>query len=74
VAEVILEEAQVQESNLIGLARRGRGGIKRLLLGSVADKLVRLAASPVLVYRPTSTGPGQGSCSRADQQLTIRPA
>ena len=30
----------------------GRGGLKRLLLGSVADKVLRGAATPVLVYRP----------------------
>jgi nucleotide-binding universal stress UspA family protein len=56
VAEAILEEAEVQGSNLIALATHGRGGLQRLLLGSVADKLVRLAASPVLLYRPTSLG------------------
>ena len=52
-AEAILEEAEAQASNLIALATHGRGGLKRLLLGSVADKLVRGATSPVLVYRPT---------------------
>jgi nucleotide-binding universal stress UspA family protein len=51
--EAILEEAAVQASDLIALATHGRGGLQRLLLGSVADKLVRAAASPVLVYRPT---------------------
>jgi nucleotide-binding universal stress UspA family protein len=51
--EAILEEAAAQASNLIALATHGRGGLQRLLLGSVADKLVRAAASPVLVYRPT---------------------
>src|SRR5262245_13187537 len=56
VAEAILEEAKIQGSNLIALATHGRGGIQRLLLGSVADMLVRLAACPVLVYRPTSLG------------------
>jgi nucleotide-binding universal stress UspA family protein len=51
--EAILEEAAAQASNLIALATHGRGGLQRLLLGSVADKLVRAAASPLLVYRPT---------------------
>lgn len=52
-AEAILEEAETQGSNLIALATHGRGGFKRMLLGSVADKLVRNASSPVLIYRPT---------------------
>jgi nucleotide-binding universal stress UspA family protein len=51
-AEAILEEAAAQASSLIALATHGRGGFKRLLLGSVADQLIRGAASPVLVYRP----------------------
>jgi nucleotide-binding universal stress UspA family protein len=54
--EAILEEAATQASNLIALATHGVGGLQRLLLGSVADKLVRTAASPVLVYRPTGKG------------------
>ncbi len=52
-AEAIMEEARAQASNLIALATHGQGGLKRLLLGSVADQLVRAAESPVLVYRPT---------------------
>ena len=66
VAEAILEEAEVQEINLIALATHGRGGIQRLLLGSVADKLVRLAMCSVLVYRPTNlaVAPGAGETVR----------
>jgi nucleotide-binding universal stress UspA family protein len=56
-AEAIQEEAEAQASNLIALATHGRGGLKRLLLGSVAYSLVHGAASPILVYRPTRTGP-----------------
>jgi nucleotide-binding universal stress UspA family protein len=51
--EAILEEASAQASNLIALATHGRGGLQRLLQGSVADQLVRAATSPVLVYCPT---------------------
>jgi nucleotide-binding universal stress UspA family protein len=52
-AEAILEEAAAQPSNLIALATHGRGGLQRLLLRSMADKLVRAAVAPVLVYCPT---------------------
>jgi len=51
-AETILEQARGLGSDLIALATHGRGGIRRLLLGSVADKVVRGAAIPVLAYRP----------------------
>ncbi|HLN30190.1 MAG TPA: universal stress protein [Gemmataceae bacterium] len=50
-AEAISEVAQASE--LVAVATHGRGGLKRLLLGSVADKLIQDATSPVLVYRPT---------------------
>ena len=46
---VILEEGSGHD--LIALATHGRGGIKRLLLGSVADKVLREAHVPVLLYR-----------------------
>ena len=51
--EAILAEAAALANSLIAVATHGRGGFNRLLLGSVADKLIRTAASPVLVYRPT---------------------
>jgi hypothetical protein len=34
------------------VATHGMGGLKRLVLGSVADKMVRGAQVPVLVVRP----------------------
>jgi nucleotide-binding universal stress UspA family protein len=48
----ILDTALAQGADLIALATRGRGGLKRLLLGSVADKVMRGASTPVLLYRP----------------------
>jgi nucleotide-binding universal stress UspA family protein len=36
----------------IALATHGRSGIRRMFLGSVADKIVRGATVPVLVYHP----------------------
>jgi nucleotide-binding universal stress UspA family protein len=37
---------------MIALATQGHGGLRRLVLGSVADKLVRTGELPVLVTRP----------------------
>lgn len=51
-ATAILDEAQNGQNTLIALATHGRSGVARLLLGSVADKIVRGASVPVLVYRP----------------------
>jgi nucleotide-binding universal stress UspA family protein len=52
----ILEVARPEHIALIVLATHGRGGLRRLALGSVADKLVRGADVPVLVYRPAGAG------------------
>jgi nucleotide-binding universal stress UspA family protein len=53
-APAILEEAQRQRCDFIALATHGRSGLRRMLLGSVADKVIRGASIPVLVYRPPS--------------------
>jgi nucleotide-binding universal stress UspA family protein len=48
----ILEEAQAHPTDLIALTTHGRGGIRRLLLGSVTDKILRGSSAPVLVHPP----------------------
>jgi nucleotide-binding universal stress UspA family protein len=45
-AAAILDEAQAHRIDLIALATHGHGGLKRLVLGSVADKVVRGATRP----------------------------
>lgn len=39
--------------DLIVIATHGRGGVARLMMGSVADRLVRAAPCPVLTLRET---------------------
>jgi nucleotide-binding universal stress UspA family protein len=39
----------IRPDDLVVMTTHGRGGIRRWLLGSVADKLVRAAAAPVLL-------------------------
>jgi nucleotide-binding universal stress UspA family protein len=56
VAEVILDLARSEGVGLMAIATHGRSGLKRLMLGSVADKLVRAAEVPVLVCRPRIRG------------------
>lgn len=52
VAEGILDLAAEKRTDLIAIATHGRGGVTRLALGSVADKVVRAAECPVLLVRP----------------------
>jgi nucleotide-binding universal stress UspA family protein len=52
LAPAVLEYARDHAVDLVALATHGRSGAARILLGSIADKIVRGAATPVLLYRP----------------------
>jgi len=47
----ILEDAEAWNADLIAMATRGRGGIGRVLLGSVAEQVFRKASTAVSLYR-----------------------
>jgi nucleotide-binding universal stress UspA family protein len=49
VARVLLAAAETHDADLIAIAGQGLRGVQRMLVGSVADKLIRSAAVPVLV-------------------------
>lgn len=51
-AEEIAQLASDLEADLVIVGTHGRRGMRRLLLGSVAEGVVRLAPCPVLVVRP----------------------
>lgn len=48
----ICNEVRELKADLVVMATHGRGGLKRALLGSTADKVIRSAHTPVLVKRP----------------------
>jgi nucleotide-binding universal stress UspA family protein len=48
----ICGECREIHADLVVMATHGRGGFKRALLGSTADKVIRSAHTPVLVRRP----------------------
>ena len=48
-------EAVRQGADVIALETHGRGGLARLLVGSVADKVLRSASVPVLIHRRPAT-------------------
>lgn len=50
-AEGIIDAARRHDADLIVIASHGRSGAARLLLGSVAQKVVTLAETPVLIVR-----------------------
>jgi len=51
VLNTILEYVEEHNINLIVVGTRGRSGIKKMLLGSVASGLVTYASCPVLVIK-----------------------
>ena len=51
VADAIAAEAQRWPADLIVIATHGRRGFRHLMLGSVAESLVRVARQPVLLVR-----------------------
>ena len=52
VAQEIVGLAEEIGAGLIVIGSRGRGGIRRALMGSVSDSVVRHAHCPVMVVRP----------------------
>lgn len=54
-AQAIVELAQGNDIDLIVMGTHGRGGFAHLLLGSVAERVVRTAACPVLTVRGVAT-------------------
>jgi len=52
-AKTILDYAASHDNPVIAMATRGRGGLSRLVFGSVVDKVIRGAATPVLIYHPS---------------------
>ena len=47
----IIDHARREQADLIVMPSHGRTGFKRLLIGSVAERVLRLAHCPVLVLR-----------------------
>jgi nucleotide-binding universal stress UspA family protein len=67
-AQVLQELAATDDVEMLALATRGLGGADRLLLGSVADKVIRGSGLPTLILRPRSEG---SSTSRAFRDAAI---
>jgi nucleotide-binding universal stress UspA family protein len=54
-ATVIEEEVERQSADLVVIGSRGRTGLKHLLLGSIAERVVQKAPCPVLTVKtPTA--------------------
>ena len=66
----IIRYAEENDCDLIVMGTHGRGGINRLLLGSVTEKVVRGASVPVLTMRLDGHVPeGMASEAMADEAM-----
>ena len=55
-ARGIVEVAQIRRAQLIVMSTRGRGGLSRAVLGSVAESVLRATTTPVILV-PPACGP-----------------
>lgn len=67
----IVRCATEREVDLIVMGTHGRGGVSHLLLGSVAEQVIRTAPCPVLVIRQT---PAEASVEIAVEPITVGAA
>jgi nucleotide-binding universal stress UspA family protein len=58
-AEEIIAAARDSKCDSIMLSTRGLTGLDRYLIGSVADRVARLAPCPVVLLRPGKRAPGR---------------
>lgn len=81
-AAVIVEKAQVYAADIVVVGSNGRSGLDRLIVGSVAEKVVHLAPCDVLVARsrgvdaraPVLAALDLGESSRAVLEVAAREA
>lgn len=54
-SDEIVKAADDEHADMIVMGTHGRSGLNRLLLGSVADRVIRLASCPVVTVRQKAT-------------------
>lgn len=69
VAEKIAEFARCEKADLIAIATHGRGGLSRLIHGSVTDALTRSARASVFVFHPTGPETSTGAIPLAERKV-----
>ena len=71
--DVIIEEAG-SDATLTAMATHGRSGFNRLLLGSVAEKVLRSSINPLLLIRASEEAKSEGHaalrlCDRSSRRI-----
>jgi nucleotide-binding universal stress UspA family protein len=74
-AESILAYARREHISLVVMGTHGRRGMERVLMGSVAERVIRAAPCPVLTVRHAQPTPAVTAPSTSDtRQITIDSA
>jgi nucleotide-binding universal stress UspA family protein len=64
VATSICEVAKAQDVDLIAMTTHGRSGLQRWIMGSVAERLIRISQQPVYLIRPGKDVRASGALQR----------
>lgn len=70
VPEKIAEFARCEKADLIAIATHGRGGLSRMLYGSVTDALTKTARVSVFVFHPSAKVDSSDAKPLAERQAT----
>ena len=57
VPKIIMQISREEDIDLIAIATHGRGGVRRLVYGNVANKIVEESSQPMLLIRPATSVP-----------------
>jgi nucleotide-binding universal stress UspA family protein len=68
-ALAIITQLGRSPNDALAIATHGRSGIARVILGSVAEQVVRATGKPVLLYRPRLA-----HAMRTSRSMTRRPS
>ncbi|HMI49540.1 MAG TPA: universal stress protein, partial [Gemmatimonadaceae bacterium] len=74
VASAIGDFASREKADLIAIATHGRGGLARLIRGSVADAVMHSSRISMLVFKPESVALMDGSRSEDGVRADLIPA
>jgi nucleotide-binding universal stress UspA family protein len=74
IAGAIGDFASREKADLIAIATHGRGGLNRMLRGSVADAIMHSTRMSMLVFKPDKVAATEGSVSEDGVRADLIPA